>query len=263
MLYRKYWLQRGVLAGAFAVLACLGPVGPASAQTEGADVNAVDPAATAALNAMGSYLRGLKAFQVQAKVSSEVVLEDGLKVEHRSQINLLARLPDRLWAESVGDIRNRAYFYDGREFTYWAPRYAYYATVPAPPTIGKLADELQERFGVEVPLVDLFRWGAPDVKPDPFTVARDLGPSTVDGVTCSQYAFRQDGLDWQIWIQRGDYPLPRRLVLTTTDDEARPQYAATYTWNLAPSYNESSFKFVPPRHALKIAMRDVSVEAGK
>lgn len=249
-------LQRGALLAAFAALAVVGAPGDAAAQA--AEASAVEPAATAALEAMGGYLRGLKSFQVQAQVSSEVVLDDGMKVEHRSQVNTVARLPDRLWSELSGDRVRRGYFYNGKEFTFWAPAYGYYATAAAPPTIGGLADELQDRFGMELPLVDLFRWGAAGEAPTPFTVAMDLGPSTVDGVTCEQYAFRQEGLDWQIWIQRGDHPLPRRLVLTTLTDEARPQYAATYAWNLAPSFNEATFTFVPPKGAQRITFRDVA-----
>ena len=51
-----------------------------------------------------------------------------------------------------------------------------------------------------------------------------LGLSDVGGITCEHYAFRQPGLDWQVWIQLGDHPLPKKLVLTTTTDDARPQH---------------------------------------
>ena len=57
----------------------------------------------------------------------------------------------------------------------------------------------------DMPLVDLFLWGSPQSTADRYiTSAIDIGPSSVDGTTCEQYAFRQDGLDWQIWIQQGN-----------------------------------------------------------
>ena len=43
----------------------------------------------------------------------------------------------------------------------------------------------------------------------------DVGPTEVGSITCEQYAFRQPGLDRQIWIQLGDFPLPKKLVITT------------------------------------------------
>jgi hypothetical protein len=76
-------------------------------------------------------------------------------------------------------------------------------------------------------------------------------------VSCGHYAFRQAGLDWQVWIQMGDYPLPRKLVLTTMTDEARPQYTATMTWNLAPSFNDAAFTFVAPKDAGRVVLAGV------
>jgi hypothetical protein len=105
-------------------------------------------------------------------------------------------------------------------------------------------------------MADLFRWGD-TVSSETITAAVDLGPSTVDGVTCEHYAFRQEGLDWQIWIQLGDFPLPKRLILTTTTDEARPQYTVTYRWNLAPSMNEAAFVFNPPAGAQRIVFAEM------
>ena len=55
----------------------------------------------------------------------------------------------------------------------------------------------------------------------------------------------------------GDYPLPRKLVLTTLTDEARPQYVATFTWNLAPSFNEAAFSVVPPKDFGRVVFRDL------
>ena len=100
----------------------------------------------------------------------------------------------------------------------------------------------------------LFRWGSEDSSTAGITSAIDLGPSIVGGVTCTQYAFRQKDIDWQIWIQRGDFPLPLKLVITTTTDEARPQHSATYTWNLAPSFNDAAFTFDPPADAQRVVI---------
>jgi hypothetical protein len=214
----------------------------------------VEPDALAALDKMGTYLRTLKAFQVRATTTTE----DGQKVQYAAVTDLLAQVPDRLRAEVSTDRKDRMYLYDGKTFTLFAPRAGYYATVPAPPTIRELADRLEERFDVEIPMVDLFRWGGPRSTVADIKAATDVGPSEVEGTTCEHYAFRQPGLDWQIWIQQGNFPLPRKLVITTTTDEARPQYASVYTWNLAPSFNDAAFTFDPPSDAQKIVFTEVT-----
>src|SRR5262249_45823182 len=114
-------------------------------------------------------------------------------------------------------------------------------------------DTMTNKYGLELPIADLFYWGDRKSVTD-VTGAIDLGPSQVDGVTCEHYAFRQQGVDWQAWIQQGDYPLPRKLVITTTTDPARPQFTAVMNWNLAPSFNDAAFTFVAPKDAKRITL---------
>ena len=234
-------------------LALAAPVAGAQA-TPAPTPTAIEPAAMAALQSMGAYLRTLKAFQVTAATSDEDVLDDGQKIQYDGIVTLLADFPTKLRADVQNDRRERLYLYDGKTFTLYAKRVNYYATVPAPPTIGALADTLDEKYGFGVPLADLFRWGSEGVSTDQVKGAMDVGPSAVLETTCEQYAFRQDDIDWQVWIQKGAYPLPRKIVITSKSDEARPQHTAVYTWNLAPSFNDESFVFDPPEGAVRVPL---------
>ena len=235
-----------VPAGAVLLLAGLSAAPPPQ------DSARIEPAAMAALDKMGAYLRTIRAFEVESESTSEEVLTDGLKSQNGKKTTLLARRPDRLRAEVEGANGTTFYLFDGKTFTLFARDQGYYATVPAPATLRELADVLDQKFDLQLPLVDLFLWGDPSFTPPKITAAMDLGPSNAQGSTCEQYAFRQEGLDWQVWIQLGDYPLPRKLVLTTTTDEARPQHTMLLTWNLAPSFNDEAFSFDPPAGAHKI-----------
>jgi hypothetical protein len=212
----------------------------------------IEPAAMAAVGKMGAYLRTLRAFEVESESTSEEVLDDGLKAQNGKKTTLLARRPDRLRAEVEGANGTSFYFFNGKNFTLFARNQGYYATVPAPATLRELADVLESKYDLQLPLVDLFLWGDPSFTPPNITDAIDVGPSTAQGATCEQYAFRQEGLDWQVWIQLGDFPLPRKMVLTTTTDDARPQHTILLNWNLAPSYNEEAFTFNPPAGTRKI-----------
>ena len=214
----------------------------------------IEPDAMAALQKMGAYLRSLRSFQVVANTTTEDVLVDGQKIQFAGVTNMVVRMPDRFLIDLIGDRRERRYIYDGKQFTLLARRANYYATVPAPPTVGQLADLIDQKYDLQLPLEDLFRWGGPQSRDADITSAMFVGPSAIDGVTCGHYAFRQEGLDWQVWIQFGDHPLPRKLVLTTMTDEARPQYVSTLDWNLAPSFNDATFTFVPPPGAGRVAI---------
>ncbi len=85
-----------------------------------------------------------------------------------------------------------------------------------------------------------------------------VGPSVAGGATCDQYAFRQDDVDYQVWIQKGEFPLPRKLVITTKSDEARPQHTAAFTWNLAPSFNDGAFALDPPAGAQRVVLAELT-----
>lgn len=221
-----------------------------------ADTQRIDPDAIAALKRMGDYLRTLNAFQVHADVTTENVGNDGQKIQMLTSADMIAKRPDKLRVEVVNNRQPRTFYYDGKDFTLWAPRLKYYATVPAPPTARELFLKLEDKYNIEIPFVDLFKWGTPDANTSEITDATDLGPSVVNGITTEQYAFRQPGLDWQLWMQAGDFPLPLRIVLTTTTDDARPQHQSTYTWNLAPSYTDKAFAFVVPPDAKKITFAE-------
>jgi hypothetical protein len=229
---------------------------PSPARAQSSTGSPIDRNAMAVLDKMGAYLRSLKAFQIRSVTATDEVNDDGQKIQMDGVVDLLVQRPDRLRAEITSDAQHRMFFYDGQTFSIWARRVNYYATVPAPPTLGELAERLEDKYGIDLPLADLFYWGTPKGDTSVITAATDVGPSQVDGVSCEHYAFRQDGLDWQLWVQNGDYPLPRKLVLTTTNDEARPQYSTVMTWNLAPAFDMAAFAFVPPPEAHKITFAE-------
>jgi hypothetical protein len=214
---------------------------------------AMDPASLSALAAMGAYLRTLTAFQISSETTLDEVLDDGQKVQYDGHVELLIRRP-----EITSDRQQRMLFYDGKSFTLWARRMNYYATAPAPPTLAEFHERLLTKYGIELPLSDLFYWGREGHDSSDLTAAIDVGPSQIGGVSCEHYAFRQPGVDWQVWIQQGSYPLPRKLVITTTDDPSRPQYSSVMAWNLAPSFNDAAFMFEPSAEVHKITLGEIS-----
>jgi hypothetical protein len=226
----------------------------ANLDTRTAAAAALDPEAVKALDRMGTYLRTLTAFQIASDTTLDEVLEDGQQIEYGGHVDMIVQRPNRFRAELTSDRQQRFFFYDGKSFTLWARRVNFYATVPAPPTLAELGDRLQAKYGIEMPLTDLFYWGSDGSDDRALNAAADIGASQIQGVSCEHYAYRQADVDWQVWIQQGSYPLPRKLVITTTSEAARPQYTSVMTWNLAPSFNDAAFTFDPPAEAHKITL---------
>ena len=109
--------------------------------------------------------------------------------------------------------------------------------------------KLEDRYGVEIPLYDLFLWGTPAAPLDKIDSAMNAGQDFIGNDLCNHYAFRQGTFDWQLWITTGNKPLPRKLVITNRADEARPQSVSLIDWNLKPTFQDAVFKFTPPKGA--------------
>jgi hypothetical protein len=243
--------------GTWAQQPAAAPAAPAAAPAAAA--NELDPKALDALKGMGAYLRTLKSFSVRSEVTKDEVLASGQKIQFASTVDMRARMPDRLRVDVNSDRKQRQFYYDGKAVTQYAPRVGYYASVAAPGTVRETLAAAADKYDLQIPLSDLFFWGTDKSGIEDIKSAIVVGASRIGTVECDHYAFRQDGVDWQLWIERGKTPLPRKLVITTMDEPERPQYAAVMAWNLAAKVDDKTFAFVPPKDVQKIVMAPVAV----
>src|SRR5688572_24040247 len=175
------------------------PAPPASAPAALASER--DPEAIAALERMGAHLRTLTTFGVAGDITSEEVLQTGQSITYTGAIDLVAQRPNRLRANMDSSRKRRQYFYDGRTLTIWAPRQGFYTSVDAPGTIGEVLDVASERLNLVLPLADMFELGVDPELTGRLTSAFFVGVEAVDDQKCEHYAFRQPGVDWEIWIR--------------------------------------------------------------
>jgi hypothetical protein len=233
---------------------------PAPAATSQAAVNAVDPAAIQALKKMGAHLQTLQRFQIRTELSSETVLEDGQKLQQSSSAEIQVQRPNKLRAVMRSARAERELIYDGKTVTLYTPALKYYATTALAGNIGGMVDQLEARYGVQIPLSDLFLWGTDAAPLDKIESAMNAGQDFIGKDLCDHYAFRQGKVDWQIWITTGDAPLPRKLVITSRADEARPQSVSYMAWTLKPTFTDAIFKFTPPKGAQAIGIRPLNTK---
>jgi hypothetical protein len=251
-------LWRLCAAGALALSALL-PQATSAAATQKSSPAAtaepkVEPESLKALERMGTYLRTLGAFELKSDTTEDAVLDNGQKVKFAGTVDYKVRRPNSFLITTSDDRRVRQFYYDGKKFTVYSPRMGFYATVAAPPTIRELLKVVYEKYDVELPLEDLFRWGLQNDRRDQLDSGVVVGPAKIDGQDADQYAFREGNIDWQIWIARGNKPLPLRAVLTTTSDPSMPEYTASLHWNTGATFSDDTFAFKPPAKAKPITI---------
>src|SRR3954468_22430865 len=247
--------MRPLLASTFLLASVLAFPGPVRAQGEGGP--AIEPEAVAALQRMGETLKALRTFSVKGAASSEEVLPQGLKVRRDKVSTLEVARHDHVRAEQTAPGCHPQVVYDGKTVSILSKSAGYYAQAPATASVAELAARIESEYQLELPLLDLFAWaGEPAARPQ-LQMARVVGLADVRGVPCDQYAYRQDGMDWQVWIQRGAQALPRRLVVTSTRNDARPQVVEDYDWTLNPPLAANAFDFRPPPGAISVPLARV------
>lgn len=207
----------------------------------------VEPEAMAALNRMGATLRSLQRFTVQSDATAEQVYPDGEKIHVPVRTKYTISMPNQMNVDFVSDSGQRVLRYDGKFMTLAGTKSRKYVRFPLTGSVVDVFNRLEDDFGIELPLREMFLWGSEASDVEPPYAARYIGDSMIGGDAVSHYAIRQTGLDWQIWLDKGDKPLPRKLVITANDEPSLPQFIAHFTWNTAPDIARDAFSTAAPK----------------
>ncbi|HUI07555.1 MAG TPA: DUF2092 domain-containing protein [Verrucomicrobiae bacterium] len=252
-----HWMRPALMAGALAGLMALS-ASAADVANPAVAKPAIDPQADELLRRMGDYLAQAPFFSVSAEIWQDVQLSSGQQVQAGRTIELQVRRPNRFHAEVRSTRRNRALYYDGKSITLVNRVQNFYGSIPAPATLDEALDVASERFGITLPLEDL-------IVSDPYQNAMRkivsgirLGPATVLGVPCEHLAFSLGTVDWQVWIEDGAQPVPRKIVITYKDEEGTPEYTAILShWDFQTKLADFVFNFEPPAGASKIDVAEI------
>lgn len=249
------WTRRMLLPAILLALAT--PLAAYEPPSPPAPAQVVSPEAQAVLDRMTNYLRGLKAFSIGTHASRDEVVALGYKLQDNEHSVLVVQRPNRLRADIAGDIRNRTIVYDGSKLTMYSPDDAAFVRTDAPDTLAGLIGTLLDN-GVEMPAIDVLYQAAAGTLTDDARGGVLVGQTKIDGIDCDHLAFRSTSVDWQLWVERGARPLPRKIVITTRYEVGDPQYQALLDWNLNPRITESTFAFVPPKGATEIPLASLA-----
>ena len=213
----------------------------------------IDPVAQRLLKASTDFVASQQKFDVDTRNSLEVVLKNGQKIELNHTTRQSVQRPDKLRSERTGDLVNQVFIYDGKSLTLNNLTDKVYSQVGAPDTLEGMLDFARTKLGIFAPAGDLLYRNAYEVLMDGVTDGMVVGKAVIEGARCDHLAFRSPNVDWQIWIQEGAQPLPRRIVLTTRDLANAPEFAVTITrWNLKPTFSANTFAFTPAANAKKV-----------
>jgi hypothetical protein len=226
---------------------------------------AVEEKADQLLRGMTDFLAKQQAFSAKVDNSIEVVLVSGQKLQFDAASALAVQRPNHLHVTRGGDLIDQALYFDGRAVTLFSnlDGQGHYASLPAAGGLEGALDVAREKLNLEAPAADLLYGNAYDILMEDVMTGMYVGPATIGGVRCHHLAYRGSQTDWQIWIEDGDKPLPRKMVITTKWLTGAPQFTMhTSDWNLAPKFGADAFTFVAPAGAKEVPAATVAAQMG-
>jgi hypothetical protein len=238
---------RGAGRSSAAALLALG-LWMAAATVSAEEGGPIDPRAAEKLQRMSAVLAKARNLSLTAESLYDQVESSGVKIKRAVSQEIVLQRPDSLYFRSVRDDgKVREGRYDGRALTIVPEGGGAYARIDVPGTVDTMLDLIQADYQVNVPVADLLYGDLYGRVKDHLLSGVDLGERTVGGEVLDHLSFETTGVDWQLWLEQGDRPLPRRLVVTFVNVSGEPEYLTVIKeWKLDPTVQGEMFRFDPP-----------------
>jgi hypothetical protein len=202
---------------------------------------------------MADYVSSQQTIEFTFDSDIEVITPQLEKIQFTNSGEALLSRPNKLAAHRVGGYADVALYFDGKTASIYAKHSNSYAQFPAAGAVDQLVEALRAGHGVALPGADFLLSNAYDVLVAEVMEAKHIGRGVIDGVECEHLAFRNFDTDWQLWVEVGAQPIPRKVVITSKTMNSAPQYSFRIkSWKTGVRPAEGAFTFSPPADAKQL-----------
>jgi hypothetical protein len=207
------------------------------------------------LKTMTDYLIGQKTISMTFDSDIEVITTDLQKIQFTSSGRVQLSRPDKIRATRTGGYADLELVFDGKTVSIIGKNENKFVQADIPGSVDQLMDRLIGEYNVQAPGATLLRANVFDELTSDVIASEHIGRGVVDGVECEHLAFRDSEVDWQIWVELGARPIPRKLVITSKAVTGAPQYTMRIKeWGAEVPTSPEAFAFKPPPGAAKVAI---------
>jgi len=214
------------------------------AQEDGMPVSAKDPLAI--LKRMTDFMGSHDQFELIADIYddelTDVENEDYI-LNQQSMISV--KQPDRFRIDMfIDDKPHRNVIYNGSTLTLFDHNENLYTVIDVAETIDKTLDIVLGELDIAAPLTDFIYNNVDESFLQDIVSSDYIGEETVNDHLCHHLKFVQDSIDWHIWIETGEQPYPRKLMIQYKEKEGAPEYIAEFVkWEFGIEFNTDEFEF--------------------
>jgi hypothetical protein len=209
------------------------------------------------VKSMSDFIAKQKTISITFDSDIEVITPDLQKFQFTNSGTVLMSRPDKLRATRTGGYSHVELVFDGKTAAILNTDANVYTRLDAAGSIDQLIERLRADHAVTAPGADLLLANVYDELMEDVYDAKYIGIGVIDGVECAHLAFRTPEVDWQIWIETGARPIPRKYVITSKTVTAAPQYTLRIKdWKTDAQISADSFTFTPPQGTKQVAAKE-------
>jgi len=209
----------------------------------------VDPLALQVLRATMDSIQNAGAFSFRAVVNRELLGTHDEVLTFSQQSEVTIARPDRFRIRVTSDLQPLDIYYNAGQVTLFAPDKNLYSGFLGGPVLDLYISKLEER-GIQLPMSSLFRTDPYKTLTDDLERAAVIGRDEIDGKTYHHLSFGEKQADWQLWVEAGTKPTPRRAEIVYKTLRREPRVTIEFfDWNLAANPPASLFVFPKPDDA--------------
>ena len=218
-------------------------------------VRAEEDGARKVLKAMSDYMASQANLSFKFNSDLEVITPDLQKIQFSASGDVLLSRPDKIRITRTGGYADVELAFDGKMVSVVGKSASVVAQLDASGTVDTLIDRLRNEFLIEIPGADLLMSNVYGQLIEGVIDAKHVGRGVVEGVECEHLAFRNEDTDWQLWVEVGDRPIPRKYVITSKTVAAAPQYTLrTREWKTDVKPEASAFVLKLPDGSSKVGL---------
>jgi hypothetical protein len=218
-----------------------------------ADGTNQDSRAIEVMQKMSGFSKSIDHAIITATTFSDARLGAGLIVSNSTEVKITISRPGSLQISSFdGEVTRGLFFHEGL-LTVFNTENKMYAQAEIPKEIDDALEFALEELDVEAPLMDFIYRDASARLINSDQEIRYLSDKVrVAGVDCHHIAIRGVDVDVQLWVEEGDRPLARKIMITSKWEGGTPRHWSNLNWDIKPAIDPEVFEFHAPDDATKI-----------
>jgi len=212
-----------------------------------------DARALEVLKQMAAHKSSLDQVTIKGVTFTDARLGGGLMVSNSEEVLVTINRPGSMLISSFdGETKKSLYFNKGQLTVHNSTRNLY-AQASIPDDIDAAVEFALEELDVEAPLLDMiYKDASVHLLNSDETILYLTDKARVGGADCHHLAIRGAEVDVQLWVEEGDHPMVRKIMIVSKWEGGSPRFTANLDWDTSPKFEPGLFEFKAPKDAMKI-----------